>query len=168
VPDGGVTNGNAISVSKGTRADMTNSDVILNSTQQQTSPRTANRDCPGGPLVNRAPGGNWWGNRGLFGGGSNGGAISSLYPNTGLTEGSINSESYEFFHCCQPPIGSDDIITATGNNAENGATSSSEYAMRYRQRHTVSNVGSVPFGAITLNDLEPDDDPYLRKFRSCG
>ena len=52
-------------------------------------------------------------------------------------------------------------------NSEDG-WSTSVYVEHYRRHCTVENVGSVAVGERTLADLDPADDPYLRKLRLAG
>jgi len=61
----------------------------------------------------------------------------------------------------------DDAAFCRYRNAEDG-WSTSVYAEHYRRHCTADNVGSVAVGQRTLADLDPADDPYLRKLRSAG
>jgi len=61
----------------------------------------------------------------------------------------------------------DDTAFCQYRNAEDG-WSTSIYAEHYRRHCTADNVGSVAVGERTLADLDPADDPYLRKLRSAG
>lgn len=110
-----------------------------------SSPRAATREITSLCHVNRAPGGNWWGSRGTSG-----------TP--------AKAESYEFFHCRRDSP--DDVGPEVDELSDSNELSA--YAALYRNRYTVLNIGSVRPGDRTLMDLDPADDPYMRKFRTCG
>jgi len=56
----------------------------------------------------------------------------------------------------------DDTAFCRYRDTENG-WSTSVYAEHYRRHCTVENVGRLAVGERTLADLDPADDPYLRK-----
>ena len=135
------------SVISGTRKDESKSEngsvgnlFPFVSTAVGTSPRSTLRD-----KVSRAPGGNWWGGR------------SQLSKNSR----NADAESYEMFHCRLVPDGDNDAESEENRNT-------SGYVAVSRDRYTVLNVGSYRVGDRTLADLDPADDPYMRKFRNCG
>lgn len=65
-------------------------------------------------------------------------------------------------------VRSDSAEDDDADDDDSGRWSSTTYAELYRKSQTVDNVGQMVLGDRTLNDIDPSDDPYLRKFRNCG